>query len=266
MLHLYIITCQSCVYFQKLHHICVPWHFQNKLLWNGTVFCIHLINTNATFITGTLMKRVTELGEGNFSTESEPGAGRTCPSARAVCRQVCPGAEAGAGGLGQTRSGRRGERQRAARGCVQSARPCTAGWHLAVPVTRRRPRQAHACPAWEPRGGGCPGHSGVRAWEGGAGASFTLRVISSVPASRWTACVAGPVAGRPLRLTTLLVTSRGCAGWRAAAPRERLPARPVTPSPTRGPFSSMCTEYSQESHVTCERHSFQQTRKRSVLP
>lgn len=102
--------------------------------------------------------------------------------------------------------------------------------------------------------------------EGGAGASFTLRVISSVPASRWTACVAGPVAGRPLRLTTLLVTSRGCAGWRAAAPRERLPARPVTPSPTRGPFSSMCTEYSQESHVTCERHSFQQTRKRSVLP
>lgn len=127
MLHLYIITCQSCVYFQKLHHICVPWHFQNKLLWNGTVFCIHLINTNATFITGTLMKRVTELGEGNFSTESEPGAGRTCPSARAVCRQVCPGAEAGAGGLGQTRSGRRGERQRAARGCVQSARPCTAG-------------------------------------------------------------------------------------------------------------------------------------------
>lgn len=144
MLHLYIITCQSCVYFQKLHHICVPWHFQNKLLWNGTVFCIHLINTNATFITGTLMKRVTELGEGNFSTESEPGAGRTCPSARAVCRQVCPGAEAGAGGLGQTRSGRRGERQRAARGCVQSARPCTAGRHLAVPVTRRRPRQAHA--------------------------------------------------------------------------------------------------------------------------
>lgn len=109
-------------------------------------------------------------------------------------------------------------------------------------------------------------HSGVRAREGGAGASFTLRVVSSVPASRWTACVAGPVAGRPLRLTTLLVTSRGCAGWRAAAPRERLPARPVTPSPTRGPFSSMCTEYSQESHVTCKRHSFQQTRKRSVLP
>lgn len=141
-----------------------------------------------------------------------------------------------------------------------------SGRHLAVPVTRRRPRQAHACPAWGPRGGGCPGHSGVRAREGGAGASFTLRVISSVPASRWTACVAGPVAGRPLRLTTLLVTSRGCAGWRAAAPRERLPARPVTPSPTRGPFSSMCTEYSQESHVTCERHSFQQTRKRSVLP
>lgn len=140
------------------------------------------------------------------------------------------------------------------------------GRHLAVPVTRRRPRQAHACPAWGPRGGDCPGHRGVRAREGGAGASFTLRVISSVPASRWTACVAGPVAGRPLRLTTLLVTSRGCAGWRAAAPRERLPARPVTPSPTRGRFSSMCTEYSQESHVTCERHSFQQTRKRSVLP
>lgn len=143
MLHLYIITCQSCVYFQKLHHICVPWHFQNKLLWNGTVFCIHLINTNATFITGTLMKRVTELGEGNFSTESEPGAGRTCPSARAICRQVRPGAEAGAGGLGQTRSGRRGERQRAARGCVQSARPCTAG-RPAAGAAPRRPCHAQA--------------------------------------------------------------------------------------------------------------------------
>lgn len=262
MLHLYVITCQSCVYFQKLHHICVPWHFQNKLLWNGTVFCIHLINTNATFITGTLMKRVTELGEGNFSTESEPGAGRTCPSACAVRRQVCPGAEAGAGA-----SGRRGrdaeasgsERPGAVSSLLGPAQP-------AVTVTRGRPRQAHACPAWGPLGGDCPGHSGVRAREGGAGASFTLRVISSVPASRWTACVAGPVAGRPLRLTTLLVTSRGCAGWRATAPRERLPARPVTPSPTRGPFSSMRTEYSQESHVTCKRHSFQQTRKQSVLP
>lgn len=165
--------------------------------------------------------------------------------------------------------------QRRAAASGQGLCPVCSALHSGRPAAGAAPRRpCHAqaalpgprCPAWGPRGGDCPGHSGVRAREGGAGASFTLRVISSVPASRWTACVAGPVAGRPLRLTTLLVTSRGCAGWRAAAPRERLPARPVTPSPTRGPFSSMCTEYSQESHVTCERHSFQQTRKRSVLP
>lgn len=105
MLHLYIIICQSYVYFWKLYHICVPWHFQNKLLWNGTVFCVHLININTTLITGTLRKCVTELSKGNFSTVSKPRPGITRQSRCAVCRRVRPQEqrpERGRGGLEQT--------------------------------------------------------------------------------------------------------------------------------------------------------------------
>ena len=46
--------------------------YLNKLLVNSTAFYTHLININTTFITGTLMERVTKSGKSNLPTVSEP--------------------------------------------------------------------------------------------------------------------------------------------------------------------------------------------------
>ena len=46
--------------------------YLNRLLVNSTAFYTHLININTTFITGTLMERVTKSGKSKLPTVSEP--------------------------------------------------------------------------------------------------------------------------------------------------------------------------------------------------